>query len=305
MKLKTFFATGAAAFALLATFPAAAQEDAAPAATQALPSGPEGPALWSVSDEDTTIYLFGTVHVLPPEIQWYDQEIADALTSADTFVSEIPMGAEADRKMQAMAMTRGSLPPGTTLRSMLTEEQTAAYEASLAKLGVPAAAFDQLKPWMAGLTLGLLPVMQAGYSPDSGVEKVLIAKVGETRRDALETVEFQLNIFDSLDQEKQIAYLMEAVEGVDEARAFLDSMVTEWAEGDADALAALMNEALTDAEMGDKLLFDRNASWAEWIEARMDTPGTVFVAVGAGHLAGERSVQDYLAERGIMSTRIQ
>jgi uncharacterized protein YbaP (TraB family) len=308
MKLTALLTSTAAALALFAGAPALAQDEASAshsAAQAELPSGPEGPALWKVADEDTTIYLFGTVHILPKEVVWYDREIADALRSADTFVSEIPMDPASEAAMQEMAMSKAMLPAGTTLRSLLTEEQTTAYEAALGGLGVPPVAFDQMKPWMAGLTVSMLPLLQQGYSPDSGVEKVLLGKVGETRQDALETAEFQLGIFDNLPQEAQIAFLMEAVEDVDEAKAFLDSMVTEWAEGDADALAALMNEGMDDPVLAEKLLFQRNANWAEWIETRLATPGTVFIAVGAGHLAGEKSVQDYLAKREITVERIQ
>ena len=66
-----------------------------------------------------------------------------------------------------------------------------------------------------------------------------------------------------------------------------------------------MNRSLTDPALAKALLYDRNANWAECIDERLDTPGTVFIAVGAGHLAGEKSVQDYLAGRDIAVTRIQ
>ncbi|MEE4205751.1 MAG: TraB/GumN family protein [Erythrobacter sp.] len=303
MKLKSLLTASAAAFALFAGAPAIAEETAAPATD--LPAGPEGPALWKVSDDDTTIYLFGTVHVLPKEVKWYDPEIAAALTSSDTIVTEIKMDPASDAAMQQLAMQRGMLPPGTTLRSLLDEEQTTAYETALGKIGVPAAAFDQLKPWMAGLSLTMIPLMQQGYSPDSGVEKIVISKAGDKPQDALETAEFQLGVFDGLAQEQQVAFLMSAVEGMDEVKAELDAMVAEWVEGDADALAEIMNDGLEDPALADALLYQRNANWAEWIEARLAEPGTVFVAVGAGHLAGQKSVQDYLAEKGIETARVQ
>jgi len=297
MKLKTMLAAPIASLALIGAAPAFAQADAAL----------EGPALWKVADEDTTIYLFGTVHALPKEIEWYDEDVAAALTASDTLVTEIRMDPASEQAMQQYTMQAGMLPAGTTLRSLLDEEQIAAYEAALGKLGMPAQAFDQFEPWMAGLTLTMLPLIQQGYSPDSGVEKVLLGKIAEgTAQDALETVEFQIGIFDGLDEEKQIAFLMEAAEGVDEAKQMLDAMVAEWIEGDADALAQLMNEGLSDAEIASALLYDRNATWADWIDTRLETtPGTVFMAVGAGHLAGAKSVQEYLAQRGITVTRVQ
>ena len=303
MTLKSLLTLGAASFALFASAPALADghtpADPAPAAAS-------GPALWKVADEDTTIYLFGTVHALPPEIEWYDETIATALTAADTLVTEIPMDPQSEASMQTVAMQTAMLPPGTTLRSLLSPEQTASYEAALGAMSIPAPAFDPLEPWMVGLTLTMLPLMQEGYSPDTGVEKVLLGKAGDKPQDALETIEFQLGIFDGLPQEQQIAFMMEAVESVDEVKATLDRMVERWVAGDADGLAEIMNEGLEDPALAEALLYNRNANWAEWIDARLETtPGTVFVAVGAGHLAGAKSVQDYLAARDIVVQRVK
>lgn len=302
MKLRSLLTAGAAGLALFAANPVLADGHTETPA-QATPA--KGPALWKVADEDTTIYLFGTVHALPEGIDWYSTDIANALTSSDTLVTEIRMDPQSEMQMQQTAMQKSMLPAGTTLRSLLDADQTAAYEAALTMLSLPVGAFDQFEPWMAGLTLTMLPLLKEGYSPDTGVEKVLLKKAGDKPQDALETAEFQLDIFDSLPQEKQVAFLMEAVEGMDEAKAMLDAMVAEWAEGDADGLAAIMNEGLEDAEIADALLYNRNANWAEWIDNRMDAPGTVFIAVGAGHLAGEKSVQDLLEDRDIKVERIQ
>lgn len=298
MKLAKLLAVTAAPFALLAANPALADNHATPAAAP-------GPAMWKVADEDTTIYLFGTVHVLPKEVEWYDTTIDTALQSADIIVTEIPMDPSADAAMQQMAMQKGMLPAGTTLRSLLNAEQTATYTAAMSKIGIPVEAFDTLKPWMAGLTFTVLPLMQQGYSPDAGVEKVLLGKAPGKATGALETIEFQLGIFDGMDQDAQVKFMLEAADGMDEAAPMLDRMVAEWVKGDADQLAAIMNEGMTDPAVAEALLYSRNANWAEWIDTRMETPGTVFIAVGAGHLAGAKSVQDMLAEKGITVSRVK
>lgn len=296
MKLASLLALAAAPLALFAASPALADNHAATGT---------GPALWKVADEDTTIYLFGTVHVLPKELEWYDATIANALDSSDMIVTEIKMDKASEAELQQLSMKLGLLPPGTTLRSLLTPEQTVTYEAGLAKLGAPPEAFDPVKPWLAGLTLSLLPLMQQGYDPNSGVEKILLAKAGTKGQGALETAEFQLGIFNNMPTEAQVAFMMEAVEGMDEIKPTLDRMVAEWAEGDAAELANIMNEGMTDPAVADALLYSRNANWAEWIDTRLDAPGTVFIAVGAGHLAGAKSVQDYLAQKGIAVARVK
>jgi uncharacterized protein YbaP (TraB family) len=215
------------------------------------------------------------------------------------------MDPASEAQMTQLAQAKGLLPAGTTLRSLLNAEQTATFAAAMGKIGVPVEAFDPLKPWLAGLTLSILPLMQQGYDPNSGVEKVLLAKAEGKEKGALETAEFQLGIFDGMTQEAQVAFMMEAATSVDEVKPMLDRMVAEWAEGDAVQLAEVMNEGMSDPAVAEALLYKRNANWAEWIDTRLDTPGTVFVAVGAGHLAGAKSVQDYLAQKGIAVTRVQ
>jgi uncharacterized protein YbaP (TraB family) len=305
MKLASLLALTAAPLAMFAASPALADNHAATETAAAPATTGTGPALWKVGDEDTTIYLFGTVHVLPKELEWYDATIANALDGSDMIVTEIKMDKASEAELQELSMKLGLLPPGTTLRSLLTPEQTATYEAGLAKLGAPPEAFDPVKPWLAGLTLSLLPLMQQGYDPNSGVEKILLAKAGTKPQGALETAEFQLGIFNNMPTEAQVAFMMEAVEGMDEIKPMLDRMVAEWAEGDATELANIMNEGMTDPAVAEALLYSRNANWAEWIDTRLDEPGTVFIAVGAGHLAGAKSVQDYLAQKGIAVARVK
>ena len=286
---------------------AAAEVEAAAAEVEAAASDVvQGtPAMWKVADEDTTIYLFGTVHALPKDVEWLNPSISDALGSSDSIVTEILMDDSVEAKMVQLVGAKGILPADTTLRSLLDEEQRATYEAALGKLGMPAAAFDRFEPWYAGMVLTMLPLMQQGYSPDAGVEKILIDQAGEKDRAALETIEFQIGLFDGLPQESQVAFLVETADNVDEIKTQLDAMVAEWLEGDADDLARLMNEGMTDKTLAEQLLYARNRNWANWIDERLDTPGTVFIAVGAGHLAGEESVQDALNDLGIVTQRVQ
>jgi hypothetical protein len=155
MKLANLLALTAAPFALFAANPALADNHVA-TETAAAPAMAKGPAMWKVADEDTTIYLFGTVHILPQGIEWYDTTIATALEGSDMIVTEIPMDPASEAAMGQLAQTKGVLPAGTTLRSLLTPEQKASYEAAVTKLGAPTEAFDQYKPWLAGLTFGVI-----------------------------------------------------------------------------------------------------------------------------------------------------
>ena len=277
------------------------------AATEAfVPSGDQ-PALWRVADEDTTIYLFGTVHALPDDVNWKTPRVVEAINSSDVLVTEIDMTPEAMAAIGPVVQQRAVLPAGQTLRGLMNDDQRATYEASLTQLGVPPQAFDQLEPWFAAITMFQVMMQQKGVTGDNGVENVLEAFVPEgTERAALETVEFQFDIFDTLPIESQLTYLLGTAENPDEALAMLDTMITLWSVGNVDELAAILQEgADEDPVLMERLFYARNANWAEWIDNRLDEPGTLFMAVGAGHLAGEKSVQDYLSQRDITVTRIQ
>jgi uncharacterized protein YbaP (TraB family) len=294
---KTTLAAAASGLALLLAAPVMAETPAAPA----------GPALWKVADADTTIYLFGTVHALPDGLNWLTPAVETALDSSDMLVTELPSGPETDARTLQLVSELGMLPEGTTLRGLMTEDQRASYEAALGGLGVPPEAFDAYEPWFATINLSILPLILQGYQIDKGVEEVLEVEADKSiARGALETVEFQMGIFDSGSMDEQLAQLALAADNVDQVTPTLSAMVDEWIAGDAEGLAAIMNEGLAETpEFAEALLYNRNANWAEWVDARLDEPGTVFVAVGAGHLAGERSVQDYLAQRGITTDRVQ
>jgi hypothetical protein len=294
MKLKRFLASAAAALSL---------GTGACASVHTPPAGAmPGPALWQVADKDTTIYLFGTVHALPQTTSWFDGRIERAFNASDELVTEIDVSNSAG---SAQALQSASqLPAGQSLRGLMTAEDRQQYEAALVGLGLPVEALDRYEPWFAAMTLSLLPLLRSGYDTQSGVELSLGGRAGSKKRDALETIEQQVALFDGLPQEAQLAFLDETVEKLPEATTSLDAMVAEWLEGDAVELANLINAELTDPVLYERLLTARNASWTGWIENRLERPGTVFVAVGAGHLAGRGSVQEQLKERGLRVKRV-
>lgn len=286
------------------------QSKPSPVASTQVPASEVGmgvPALWRVADEDTTIYIFGTVHVLPESANWYSGRIKSALDSSDTLVTEIDMSPAALARIPQVVQQIAVLPEGTTVRSLMTDDERATYEGALAKLGYPANTFDRLEPWFASLQLSQLAYARAGFDPANGTETVLEKTVGDRLgRGSLETVELQFAIFDELPQDVQVEYLIESAQEIDQLGPTLQSMVDEWSVGDVEDLGNLLNEALeTDPVLANRLLYNRNANWARWIDERLDSPGTIFMAVGAGHLAGDQNLQDKLAERGITITRIQ
>lgn len=263
------------------------------------------PALWVAKDADTTIYLFGTMHVLKPGLDWFNGPLEKALDGSDELVTEItdPTGTAT----QTAVLARAMLPKDDTVRAMMSDTDRAAYEALMAKINLPPAALDRFKPWYVAVVLSSLPLYRQGLDPKSGAETVLDAEMKRQGKPhgALETVDGQLGMFDSLPRDAQLAYLAEVVKDYDKVVPQIDELVKAWGDGDADGLAKNMNDEMDDPRLMKTLLIDRNQNWAHWIAHRMEQPGTVFVAVGAGHLAGKGSVQDQLKALGITTERVQ
>lgn len=263
------------------------------------------PALWVVKDEDTTIYLFGTVHVLKPGTVWLDDEVGVAFDKADRLVLEIvtPEQSEMAQKVAGIALDRRGRP----LREKMGETAHARYVKAMTEAGIPWQPFETLKPWIAAITLALAPLDKLGYDSALGAEKILTAAASErgTPIGALETPEQQLGYFDSLPEQQQVAFLNATVDGMADVEKDFTTLVDSWAAGKPDALADKMNESLeATPELAETLLFQRNRNWAKQIKTMLNEPGTIFIAVGAGHLAGKQSVQDYLKTLGIETRRV-
>ncbi|HEX8640758.1 MAG TPA: TraB/GumN family protein [Allosphingosinicella sp.] len=271
------------------------------------PTAEARPALWRLADQDTTIYLFGTMHALPRGVEWGTARVALALAEADELVLEVADTSDSSAMAEAMrSAARGEAVPPIVER--VPAERRQDLLDAIAASGLPVQAFDAMKSWTAGLLLALVTMQRIGIQGSSGVEEQLKRGWRDQGREVtgLETAAQQLGFFDELSEESQRLFLLSALEPEAELRRQFEAMLRAWTAGDTDAIARSFNEDIsTTPEMREVLLTRRNARWAEWLDQRMDRPGTVFVAVGAGHLAGEGSVQDMLARRGLRAERVQ
>ncbi|WP_022684002.1 TraB/GumN family protein [Sphingobium bisphenolivorans] len=286
---------------------ACGQERPADARAPAAQAASAAPALWTVRDKDTTIYLFGTVHVMKPGVDWLKGDIKSAFDRSDELVLEIVEPDDPHLVAGAMA-GKAIARDGIKLSDRLNEKDRAAYQAAMTANGLPWQTFEMFNPWMAGMALSVQPLEKLGYQAELGAEKVLArsAKAAGKPVIGLETVEQQLGYFAGLPMKQQISFLTTTVEGLPEMEAEFGRLIQYWQGGEPDKLAAEMNESLeATPELAQVLLIQRNANWAKWIMSRLVRPGTVFIAVGAGHLAGKGSVQDQLRRLGIKSARVR
>jgi len=199
--------------------------------------------------------------------------------------------------------------PQAPLSSLLNAEETAALHAAAASIGVPAAQIDIFRPWLAGLTLSVAPLIKAGYDPASGVELVLKARAQAAGKPihGFETLEEQVGLIAGLPDDAQLDFLRSTLKTFDNASVELDRLVNAWSSGDVASLERYSVRQMKEENevVYDTLLTRRNVNWAGQIQTLLEGEGTVFIAVGAAHLAGEDSVQSILATRGVRSTRVE
>ena len=292
-------------FALLsATLFAATPALAETSAPTPLPDA--DPAIWVVKDPDTTIYLFGTFHALDGKHDWFNEEVKAAFDESNEVVLEIPP-VEDKSALGPVIMKYALDTSGKPLSEKLSPKAREKYTKVLAEMGAPPAAFDKFKPFFAALTIIMTGAQKHGLTAESGAEAVLTkaAKAGKKPISGLETIDYQMSLFAGMSDADQVKMLEETLEELDNLGAVFAEMNKHWTAGDSEGMAKLMNEMNTQSPgMYKTLLTDRNANWAEWIDTRLDKPGTVFIGVGAGHLGGKDSVQNLLAKRGIKSARV-
>jgi uncharacterized protein len=239
------------------------------------------PAIFVVRDQDTTIYLFGTFHALDGKAEWFNDQVKTAFDRSNELVLEtlIPEGPIKIPKGPALA-------PGT---------------ASVA----PSASF------LATTRMAIKAGRSQGMNVGNGADMILrrAAEVSGKQVEGLETFESQLNMFSKMapapvapvpkpgDPVKTVA--------VNSLSKTMTDLQTAWRRGELSVFVRMLSQFEQGSPDTYRMMFtDRNARWADWIAARMRTPGTVFVAVGAGHLAGKDSVLVRLAEHGIPSARV-
>ncbi|WP_165188303.1 TraB/GumN family protein [Caulobacter soli] len=265
------------------------------------------PALWAIKDKDSTIYLFGTVHVLKPTTQWRSPRIAKAFRDADDVVMEIeqPEDAASTRAL----MLKYGVDQAAPLSTKLKPESYAKLQAAAQGMGFPPQALEPMRPWLAALTVSLTPLLKAGYDPESGVEKLLTAQAKAAGKpiSAFETMEQQVRFFADMTPVQETQLLESTLDEIDDGPAKIDALVTAWAAGDqAELKRQMVDEMQSDyPDVYKLLLVDRNQNWAEQLKTKLAGSGVSFVAVGAGHLTGPDSLQAQLAKLGIKAERVE
>lgn len=259
------------------------------------------PAVWRATNGAATLWLVGTVHLLPPGLRWQDQAVAQAVRASDTLVTEIPAGDPAAQAATFLRLARASgLPP--LVQRVATRERDA-LAAAIARAGIPPTTLDRMTTWGAALALGSGLARDVGGTRAAAPEAVLAAAFADRRHEALETFEGQLGIFAALPEAAQRQLLRETIRGGADPAAEYQRLLTAWRTGDPAAIERAFNDAFAGApDLRAALVTNRNRAWADVLAKRR---GTALVAVGAGHLVGSDGLPALLSARGFRVARVR
>lgn len=269
------------------------------------------PALWKITGtrpgQTGTAYMFGTIHILPEDVEWRTPELEAAIADSDRLVIEV-LGLD-DTQSAGRIFSRLAISPGqenleVRIKPSLRDDLDRIIDAA----NIPKRSLNRMETWAAALSLASAQTKGLGLDSSGGVEKKLAAQFAEAGKpiEALETIEGQLGYFDRLPEAQQRQMLTSVVEESGDSQQAFEQLFNAWMTGDVDQIVTLTDTGiLIDPKTREYLLVLRNQDWAEQLDKRLQKPGTSFIAVGAAHLAGPDAVQATLAERGYKIEKIQ
>jgi hypothetical protein len=265
-------------------------------------AAPAQPPLWTVRGARATAVIFGSIHLLPPGLDWQPPALGLALAKADELWFELPIDELTGGEAARLAQSRGLLPRGDSLLNHLSPAERARLEAAGERLGLPARFLAPMRPWLAEVTLSLAQDGQAGAVAGQGVEQHIAAQAPPgVRRRAFETTGEQIGFLANASMADQVASLDETLGEITDDPDLYRRVVGTWMAGD---LAGLQRDALAPLAKASprlyrRLITDRNARWAAILARRLKGRGVIVVVVGAGHLVGPQGLPALLRARGL------
>ena len=263
--------------------------------------------MWKVDGPDgSATYLLGSLHVLTPE--WYplNATINKAFAESKVLVEEVDIDETSDPAQMMSALMKAMLTDGKTLDQMIAPELYAEVKRRAEKVGMPMMAINRMKPWLVAITL-TAPVLQAaGFKPELGVDRHFYDRaVGSgMKRQALESLQYQLDRFDQMPPKLQEEFLKSTLEDLDSEVASVKEMAQAWAFGNVSAMEKWTLTALQESpELYQRLLLERNNNWVPQVEKCVKEKAGCFIVVGAAHLVGPDGLPTLLTKKGYKVTQ--
>jgi len=270
-------------------------------AALATPARAEGPSIWEYQGAAGTVLMLGSVHVLRQQDYPLPAAVEAAYAAADTLVMEIDTSSLDPLSAQMLITGMGSLEPDRSMRSVMGQRDFDRASQLASEMGIDLTLMQQFEPWFAALTIMNLQMMKMGFNPQIGLESHLS---GQAVRDGkpiagLETMEFQLRLFDAMPERVQSDLLLQTLEEAGTMETEMDAMIRAWRAGDSAALARMMGKNFAEyPDVYEALVTRRNRDWSGKVVEMGERPGTHLVVVGALHLVGKDSLIKMLEQKG-------
>ena len=262
----------------------------------------DGPAIWVATDFDSTLYLFGTVHLLPDDLVWQREDMRQAFADSGTIFFEVDTGPESQVQGTVLTTSLGLRSDGLRLSDRLDNYQLNLMEAAANNGDLTIAALDGMQPWLAAEYLTFAAAQNAGLSAALSADEALKSRAAREGKNVvyLESLETQIRASAELPEYIQIRILTETLERFNALGLDATNIAEQWAVGGTDYLTDQLIRPMKsrEPEVFNNLLRDRNRAWANKIARFMEDSGTGFVAVGTAHLLGEQSLLSELREQG-------
>lgn len=264
--------------------------------------------LWKIEGDDVkTSYLFGTIHMIEQDQYFFTNEMEEALKATDELVLEIDLEDAMDLGSQIAMLQKALMKNDTTLQDLLTPDEYNAVKEHFEKMGIPFFLFERVKPMF--LTIFASEDLFSGGSLNMDeiksyeLELIEKAKTQNKPVDGLETVEYQMSIFDSIPYKAQAQMLITSISADEAEDSMMDTLIYYYKEQNLVKLDRLLNSDPTTNLYRKILLDNRNANWIPIISSKIIERSTFF-AVGAGHLAGDYGVIRLLMKEGFRLTPV-
>jgi len=256
--------------------------------------------LWKVQSSHNTIYLLGSIHVLQEKHYPLDQQLYEAFNQASTAMFEVDLDGLTSPLSQFQILTKGLYLNGQNLQRVLSPDNYEAAKANFAQLGFNIENFHRMKPWMAATAVTALELQKLGFESAWGVDRHFFEKAKDAGKNiqGLESVEFQLGLFDNLSPSIQELFLLQSLEDLKNIEARIKEMVDAWTQGNVKDLERVLEGMREYPELFQALVVSRNQTWLPQIEEALQQSKPVFIVVGTLHLLGKEGLLTVLKERG-------
>jgi hypothetical protein len=256
--------------------------------------------LWKVQSSYNTIYLLGSIHVLQEKNYPLDHQLYEAFNQASAVMFEVDLDGLTSPLSQLQILTKGLYLNGQNLQRVLSTDSYEAAKAHFAELGFNIENFHRMKPWMAATAVTALELRKLGFESAFGVDRHFFEKAQEAGKDikGLESVEFQLGLFDNLSTPIQELFLLQSLEDLKNIEARIKVMVDAWTQGNIKDLERLLEGMREYPELYQVLVVSRNQAWLPQIEQALKQSKPVFIVVGTLHLLGKEGLVTVLKEKG-------